>query len=60
MKITILGKGNMGQAIGKNLAMGNEVEYFGSHDVVPSFGDLVVLAVHIQLWLILLTNIGQN
>ena len=45
MKITILGKGNMGQAIGKNLAMGNEVEYFGSHDVVSNFGDLVVLAV---------------
>lgn len=45
MKITIMGRGNMGKAIGHNLAMGNEVAYYGSHDTVQEFGDLVILAV---------------
>lgn len=45
MKITIMGKGNMGQAIGHNLEMGNDVAYYGSKDTVQEFGDLVILAV---------------
>lgn len=33
MKVTIFGKGNMGQAIGKNFELaGNQVEYFGNGD----------------------------
>lgn len=32
MEITIFGKGNMGQAIGKNFAdAGNDVQYYGSN-----------------------------
>lgn len=46
MEITIFGKGNMGQAIGKNFeAAGNTVTYYGSSDTAQSFGDVVILAV---------------
>lgn len=46
MKVTIFGKGNMGQAIGKNFELaGNEVEYFGSGDKAENLGDLVIMAV---------------
>lgn len=45
MQVTILGKGNMGKAIGHNLEMGNDVSYYDSHDTIQQFGDLVILAV---------------
>ena len=46
MKVTIFGKGNMGQAIGKNFELaGNQVEYFGSGDKAENLGDLVIMAV---------------
>lgn len=45
MEITIFGKGNMAKAIGHNLEMGNNVSYYGSHDTVQQFGDLVIMAV---------------
>lgn len=46
MKITIFGKGNMGQAIGKNFeAAGNEVQYFTSKDRADILGDIVIMAV---------------
>ncbi len=45
MNISIFGKGNMGQAIGKNLEMaGNQVKYLG-HETDAELGDIVVLAV---------------
>lgn len=46
MKITIFGKGNMGQAIGHNFELaGNTVTYVGSNDDIFSLGDLVIMAV---------------
>ena len=46
MKVTIFGKGNMGQSIGKNFELaGNQVEYFGSSDKAENLGDLVIMAV---------------
>ena len=46
MEITIFGKGNMGQAIGKNFAeAGNNVQYYGSKDIAEHLGDIVVMAV---------------
>ena len=46
MKITIYGKGNMGQAIGHNFELaGNTVTYVGSNDDIFSLGDLVIMAV---------------
>lgn len=46
MKITIFGKGNMGQAIGYNFELaGNTVTYVGSNDDIFSLGDLVIMAV---------------
>ena len=46
MKITIFGKGNMGQAIGHNFELaGNTVTYLGSKDHADSLGDLVIMAV---------------
>lgn len=46
MEITIFGKGNMGQAIGKNFeAAGNNVAYYGSKDHAEQLGDLVIMAV---------------
>lgn len=46
MKITIFGKGNMGQAIGHNFELaGNTVTYLGSKDDIFSLGDLVIMAV---------------
>ncbi|MST87764.1 NADPH-dependent F420 reductase [Lactobacillus porci] len=46
MKVTIFGKGNMGQSIGKNFELaGNQVEYFGSSDRAEKLGDLVIMAV---------------
>lgn len=46
MEITIFGKGNMGQAIGKNFAeAGNNVQYYGSKDTAQQLGDIVVMAV---------------
>lgn len=46
MKITVFGKGNMGQAIGKNFeAAGNEVEYFTSKEHADILGDIVIMAV---------------
>lgn len=46
MEITIFGKGNMGQAIGKNFAeAGNTVQYYGSKDTAQQLGDIVVMAV---------------
>lgn len=46
MKVTILGKGNMGQAIDKNFELvGNQVEYFGNGDKAENLGDLVIIAV---------------
>lgn len=44
--VTIFGKGNMGQAIGRNFeAAGNDVNYFASKDPVDHVGDIIVLAV---------------
>lgn len=45
MKVTMIGKGNMGKAIGHNLEGNNEVKYYGSKDTINDFGDLVILAV---------------
>lgn len=46
MEITIFGKGNMGQAIGKNFAdAGNDVQYYGSKDTAERLGDIVIMAV---------------
>ena len=46
MEITIFGKGNMGQAIGKNFAeAGNNIQYYGSKDTAQQLGDIVVMAV---------------
>lgn len=46
MEITIFGKGNMGQAIGKNFAeAGNTVQYYGSKDIAQHLGDIVIMAV---------------
>ena len=46
MEITIFGKGNMGQAIGKNFTeAGNNVQYYGSKDTARQLGDIVVMAV---------------
>lgn len=46
MEITIFGKGNMGQAIGKNFAeASNNVQYYGSKDTAQQLGDIVVMAV---------------
>ena len=46
MEITIFGKGNMGQAIGKNFTeAGNNVQYYGSKDTAQQLGDIVVMAV---------------
>lgn len=46
MKITIFGKGNMGQAIGHNFEeAGNTVEYYGSHDRATDLGQIVIMAV---------------
>lgn len=46
MEITIFGKGNMGQAIGKNFAeAGNNVQYYGSKDTAQQLGNIVVMAV---------------
>ena len=46
MKISIIGKGNMGQAIAKNFeAAGNEVTMIGHDQPVEEFGEIVVLAV---------------
>lgn len=46
MEITIFGKGNMGQAIGKNFEKaGNTVSYYGSHDQATEFGQIVIMAV---------------
>lgn len=46
MEITIFGKGNMGQAIGKNFAeVGNNVQYYGSKDTAQQLGNIVVMAV---------------
>lgn len=46
MEITIFGKGNMGQAIGKNFTdAGNDVQYYGSKDTAQQLGDIVVMAV---------------
>ena len=46
MEITIFGKGNMGQTIGKNFAeAGNNVQYYGSKDIAEHLGDIVVMAV---------------
>lgn len=46
MEITIFGKGNMGQAIGKNFAKaGNNVQYYASKDTAQQLGDIVVMAV---------------
>lgn len=46
MEITIFGKGNMGQAIGKNFAeAGNTVQYYGSKDTAQQLGDIVIMAV---------------
>lgn len=46
MKITIFGKGNMGQAIGKNVENSeNKVTYFTSKDQAINLGELVILAV---------------
>lgn len=43
MKVTIFGKGNMGQAISKNFELaGNQVEYSGNGDKAENFGDLVI------------------
>lgn len=45
-KITVFGKGNMGQAIGNNFeASNNEVNYIDVGDAVENIGDIVVLAV---------------
>ena len=41
MKVIIFGKGNMGQAIGKNFELaGNQVVYFGNGDKAEKLGDL--------------------
>lgn len=46
MEITIFGKGNMGQAIGKNFAdAGNDVQYYGSKDTAERLGNIVIMAV---------------
>lgn len=46
MKVSVIGKGNMGQAIAKNFeAAGQTVEFIGHDAENPTFGDLVVLAV---------------
>jgi predicted dinucleotide-binding enzyme len=46
MQITILGHGNMGSAIGKNLEVaGNDVTYYTSKDEADTFGDIIILAV---------------
>ena len=46
MEITIFGKGNMGQAIGKNFAeAGNNVQYYGSKDTAQQLGNIIVMAV---------------
>ncbi|MCF6166672.1 oxidoreductase [Furfurilactobacillus rossiae] len=44
--ITIFGKGNMGQALGKVFTdAGNDVNYIGSSDPVDTIGDIAILAV---------------
>ncbi|MBD5429218.1 NADPH-dependent F420 reductase [Lactobacillus sp.] len=45
MNITIIGTGNMGKAIGKNLEMGNKVTYADVDHPATEFGDIVILAV---------------
>ena len=46
MKISIIGKGNMGKAIGALVEKGKyTVEYFGSKDSIENLGEIVVLAV---------------
>ncbi|EHS87048.1 Dinucleotide-binding enzyme [Limosilactobacillus gastricus PS3] len=46
MKVSVIGKGNMGQAIAKNFeAAGQSVEFIGHGEAQPTFGDLVVFAV---------------
>ncbi len=41
MKVIIFGKGNMGQAIGKNFEVaGNQEVYFGNGDKAEKLGDL--------------------
>lgn len=45
MDITIIGTGNMGKAIGKNLEMGNNVTYADSKHPATTLGEIVVLAV---------------
>ncbi|MGC2921898.1 NADPH-dependent F420 reductase [Leuconostoc mesenteroides subsp. dextranicum] len=46
MKVTIFGKGNMGQAIGANFEKaGNDVNYLTSEDTATSLSELVILAV---------------
>ncbi|AVK61236.1 diguanylate cyclase [Lactobacillus sp. CBA3605] len=45
-KVTMIGKGNMGQAIGDVFKQGgNQVTYLGHDDAVTDLGDIVVLAV---------------
>ena len=46
MKVTIFGKGNMGQAIGKNFELAsNQVEYFGNCDKAEKLGDLPTMVI---------------
>lgn len=45
MEITIIGKGNMGKAIGQNLEANNQVSYADSKNPVAKLGKLVILAV---------------
>lgn len=45
-KVSIFGKGNMGQAIGSNFeTAGNQVDYLNSSSAKAELGDIVVLAV---------------
>lgn len=46
MTVSIIGQGNMGQAIAKNFkAAGQEVNFIGRDADQPTFGDIVVFAV---------------
>lgn len=46
MNITIFGKGNMGQGIGKNFeAAGQTVNYYDSKTPAKTLGDIVIMAV---------------
>ncbi|WP_281166101.1 NADPH-dependent F420 reductase [Liquorilactobacillus sicerae] len=46
MKISIFGKGNMGQAIGKNFELaGNTVSYYDDQNHAETLDDIVVMAV---------------